>query len=188
MFDFTDPKERDRLREDFKYHSTDDMIREFHAALDLIERQERELAILRRLPKSGVWYWQGDGDDLPASLECPVIMEPGVLREMLTTISRFREDYQLLNEAENKIVTDEITRLRAALSDIANAEAGTGSPDEVCDHPECYQCEEIQEIARLALQAALTPEEESERTRLRAQSQARIDAGETWPEYEGDAP
>lgn len=49
-------------------------------------------------------------------------------------------------EAEN-------ARLRAALSAIASMEAGTGSPDEACDHPMCAQCEEMQSIALAAKEA-----------------------------------
>jgi hypothetical protein len=48
-----------------------------------IERLMAENKTLSRIPKGEVWYWQGDGEDYPESLGCPVIMEPDVLRGLL---------------------------------------------------------------------------------------------------------
>lgn len=33
--------------------------------------------------RSDVWFWQGDGNDEPESLACPVVMEPQTLRAIL---------------------------------------------------------------------------------------------------------
>ncbi|MER2492361.1 hypothetical protein [Catenovulum sediminis] len=37
------------------------------------------------------WIWQGDGEDYPESLGCPVVMKPEHLREMLAKIETFEE-------------------------------------------------------------------------------------------------
>lgn len=52
--------------------------------------QAEELRTLRRIPKGEVWYWQGDGHDMPESLACPVIMEPQILRDLMANNQRLR--------------------------------------------------------------------------------------------------
>ena len=42
-----------------------------------------ELATRRAQELDGAWYWQGDGQDVPESLSCPVLMAPDVLRQLL---------------------------------------------------------------------------------------------------------
>lgn len=47
------------------------------------DRLKEENAVLRRIPNGEVWHWQGDGEDFPESLACPVIMAPETLRGLL---------------------------------------------------------------------------------------------------------
>jgi hypothetical protein len=43
---------------------------------------ELEKLLVRALDKE-VWYWQGDGHDVPETIICPVIMSAETLREIL---------------------------------------------------------------------------------------------------------
>ena len=51
---------------------------------------DRELELLRRKASvcidashGDLWYWQGDGQDAPETISCPVVMHSDVLRELL---------------------------------------------------------------------------------------------------------
>lgn len=48
--------------------------------LMMLERSHQTLLDYRA---DSVWYWQGDEDDQPESLSCPVIMSAETLRELL---------------------------------------------------------------------------------------------------------
>lgn len=48
------------------------------------ERLKAENKALRRTEKGEVWYWQGDEDDHLESLSCPVLIDAGDLRGLLS--------------------------------------------------------------------------------------------------------
>lgn len=48
-----------------------------------LNRLERREAMSEAIRGEAVWFWQGDGDDFPESLACPVVMQPEDLRELL---------------------------------------------------------------------------------------------------------
>jgi hypothetical protein len=52
-------------------------------AVARVSRLEAEVEVRRRESRDGAWYWQGDGEDYPESLGCPVIMSAETLRELL---------------------------------------------------------------------------------------------------------
>lgn len=68
-----------------------DLERELQEARDELKRalwhrdQWRDRAnTVEAIERGEVWYWQGDGEDHPESLTCPVIMKAHALREFLT--------------------------------------------------------------------------------------------------------
>jgi len=81
-----------QLREQDKLLRQDWAARVQQGLLDrsMIQRLQEENRTLSRIPKGEVWYWQGDGQDFPESLGCPVIMEPDVLRAMLRVTDQLR--------------------------------------------------------------------------------------------------
>lgn len=52
-----------------------------------VARLENERDIRRREQKEETWVWQGDGEDVPETLSCPVIMQAETLRGMLKRIT-----------------------------------------------------------------------------------------------------
>jgi hypothetical protein len=50
---------------------------------ELARLRERDNVETMALIRGDVWYWQGDGHDMPESLTCPVIMSAETLRQLL---------------------------------------------------------------------------------------------------------
>ncbi len=48
-------------------------------------RHMAELTILRHKMDGEVWFWMGDGSDVPETLACPVIMDADTLRKLLAS-------------------------------------------------------------------------------------------------------
>ena len=64
--------------------------------LDDVDRIEAERNALRDLRDGSVWYWQGDGEDHPESLSCPVLIEAADIRELCAAeaaLVKLRKDY-----------------------------------------------------------------------------------------------
>lgn len=106
-----------------------DRVEEQQLEIDSLQRAKEENETLRRIPRGEVWYWQGDGEDFPESLGCPVIMEPDVLRGMLRRIEELEgtlaaEKYEerILDELEMTLLSQakRITSLEAALRHYAD--------------------------------------------------------------------
>jgi hypothetical protein len=86
-------QERDALHRqvaslrDVKIADLEKRLRNVSEACDYHYKQEAELRreqrFIHEIRNSAVWYWQGDGDDYPESLGCPVVMRPEHLRELL---------------------------------------------------------------------------------------------------------
>jgi hypothetical protein len=72
---------------DVKIADLEKRLRNVSEACDYHYKQEAELRreqrFIHEIRNSAVWYWQGDGDDYPESLGCPVVMRPEHLRELL---------------------------------------------------------------------------------------------------------
>lgn len=76
-----------------------------------IADQAKELKVLRRVPDGEVWYWQGDGEDFPESLTCPVIMSAATCRDMVrqaATVERLTELTKKAHKALKDLATEEI--------------------------------------------------------------------------------
>lgn len=52
-------------------------------AADEIDRLRADNRLIVRTERGEAWYWQGDGHDFPESLGCPVVIDEGVLRDLL---------------------------------------------------------------------------------------------------------
>lgn len=51
--------------------------------LALIFEKRNLQALLNSALNKEVWYWQGDGQDFPETITCPVLMNAHTLRQML---------------------------------------------------------------------------------------------------------
>lgn len=60
-----------------------------HCANEIAAKEDalRKLAVVSTSVE-GVWHWQGDGEDHPESLACPVIMSAETLQELLASSVR----------------------------------------------------------------------------------------------------
>lgn len=54
----------------------------------LIRQLRQELFLATVANTDQVWVWQAEGDNDLASLTCPIVIEPTVLRQMLATVNR----------------------------------------------------------------------------------------------------
>lgn len=79
----------------------------FNAALDLAHMvvlldkkvKEREQVIRDASnPSIGVWYWQGDGDDFPESLTCPILISADKMRSLLSQLETKTEQIHIYEE------------------------------------------------------------------------------------------
>ena len=76
---------------------------------DDLARCRQELAARAAATHGEVWYWQGDGDDHPESLTCPVIITADKLRALLAPSAQGRDIPQgaraveLLREAQKRV-------------------------------------------------------------------------------------
>ena len=87
-----------------------------HVAKILIleTRQMRdELKTIRRIQKGEVWYWNGDEEDHLETLTCPVIIEPGVLRDLLYQF-HMEKEVARQNEISLNLQIEENKRLKEA--------------------------------------------------------------------------
>lgn len=58
--------------------------------------------------REDVWFWQGDGHDDPASLACPVVMQPHTLNDILDRLSVAEWDAREANKAYDAVVEKHI--------------------------------------------------------------------------------
>ena len=59
--------------------------------LEEVERDLKQKLALVSTESEGVWLWQGDGGNEPASLSCPVVMSADTLRAMLARATMLEE-------------------------------------------------------------------------------------------------
>lgn len=53
----------------------------------IIADMRQKLATVSLYEQSEVWFWQGDGEDYPDSLVCPVVIQPDHLRQLIAMAS-----------------------------------------------------------------------------------------------------
>jgi hypothetical protein len=84
------------------------------------------------------WHWQGDGHDFPDSLVCPVIIDPGALRDLLRDAGRL---------PWNPVTLDPIQTARKLIAGyrawdpdvrILGVRAGDAAAALTCLLPECH--------------------------------------------------
>lgn len=57
-------------------------------AMELARLRERDKVETMATYRGDVWYWQGDGHDMPETLACPVIMSADTLRALLRKLQQ----------------------------------------------------------------------------------------------------
>lgn len=60
-------------------------------AISRVEALEAEVELHRRKAKDEYWCWQGDGEDYPESLTCPVLIAVADLRAILEDLKHYEE-------------------------------------------------------------------------------------------------
>lgn len=63
-------------------------LEEVATEMDKLYQERRTIA---RTERGEVWLWQGDGNDFPDSLACPVVMDADDLRMLLKTQNEQRD-------------------------------------------------------------------------------------------------
>ena len=63
----------------------------------LVDRLKQAKVIQDRVNKGEVWYWQGDEYDAPATLSCPVIVDPETIRELVDARDRIKRAEEALD-------------------------------------------------------------------------------------------
>ena len=67
------------------------VIEQLDEAAEEIDRLRASREVIARTERGEFWHWQGDGNDFPESLACPVVMDVRVLRDLLDKANKPRE-------------------------------------------------------------------------------------------------
>jgi len=81
-------KEKKPMTENFE-HKLCVVSAQLRDTLTELQKLKRDLAAVHAGPGE-VWHWQGDENDRPANLTCPVVMHPETLRELLAVVEAAR--------------------------------------------------------------------------------------------------
>ena len=76
---------------------------------ELEKRLRKAKTIQDRVDNREIWYWQGDGEDYPESLICPVVVDPETMRELVATKERLRKAEEALRNYANENLWDKNT-------------------------------------------------------------------------------
>jgi len=101
-----------------KLHNSDEVMKMLAVAADQITYLEKQmqdlnhtLSMMRDQETGQVWYWQGDGQDHPESLVCPVVISANDLRALLPRATMgTRTAYDTYDQAMDDGTSDDYDR------------------------------------------------------------------------------
>lgn len=95
-------KEIEEWSADYEIWAVPELLASHHILAKRCKELERQNKTLRRERDGEVWVWQGDEEDHPESLVCPVLMQPDHVIGLVGEVSRLTTELARLKEIEEQ--------------------------------------------------------------------------------------